>query len=138
MPKTPRNRNKTERSSNESTEKINRSDFNPAATSKAVTPFQQQVYDLISTIPEGKVTTYQLIAKTLNCKSPRAIGQALKRNPFAPQVPCHRVISTSLTIGGFCGQKVGHQIERKVAILKKEGVTFDEKGQVSQDQVFAF
>ena len=56
-----------------------------------VTEFQSRVYELLSKIPEGKVTTYAAMSKALD-SSPRAVGGACRRNPFAPQVPCHRVI----------------------------------------------
>mmetsp|Transcript_11074 Transcript_11074/g.20549 ORF Transcript_11074/g.20549 Transcript_11074/m.20549 type:complete len:209 (-) Transcript_11074:827-1453(-) len=58
------------------------------------TKFQSQVYSLISTIPEGKVSTYGKVAKKLS-SSARAVGNALRNNPFAPRVPCHRVIASS-------------------------------------------
>jgi methylated-DNA-[protein]-cysteine S-methyltransferase len=61
--------------------------------------------------------------------------QALRNNPFAPAVPCHRVVAQSRKIGGFTGSKDpnGPQIARKVALLKAEGVTFDAQGWVTQD-----
>lgn len=56
-----------------------------------VTEFQSRVYELLSQIPEGKVSTYAAMSRALD-SSPRAVGGACRRNPFAPQVPCHRVI----------------------------------------------
>ena len=94
------------------------------------TKFEQSVYDAICKIPKGKVTTYKLLAKTLNCGSNQAVGQALKRNPFAPEVPCHRVIATNLSLGGFSGQTEGPKIAKKRRLLKSEGVTFDAKGKL--------
>ena len=61
--------------------------------SKSVTPFQERVYALLQQIPEGKVTTYAAMAKALN-SSPRAVGGALRNNPFAPEVPCHRCVAS--------------------------------------------
>lgn len=75
----------------------------------------------ITAVPKGKVTTYGAIAQALKT-APRAVGQALKMNPFAPEVPCHRVVATSGNIGGFHGNTSGHQIDRKNNILKGEGV----------------
>jgi len=89
-----------------------------------VTPFQKKVYDAISKIPKGKVSTYKLVAEHIGCRSAQAVGQALKRNPFAPEVPCHRVVSSDLTIGGFCGKISGEKILEKIEILKSEGVNF--------------
>ena len=57
----------------------------------AVTSYQTRVYTLLSQIPSGKVSTYAALSKALE-SSPRAVGGALRRNPFAPEVPCHRII----------------------------------------------
>lgn len=90
----------------------------------AVTPFQQRVYRAVSRIPEGKVATYRGVADFIGCGAPRAVGQALKVNPYAPQVPCHRVIATNLTLGGFQGELKGSAIQRKRCLLAREGVLF--------------
>jgi methylated-DNA-[protein]-cysteine S-methyltransferase len=87
--------------------------------------FEQRVYRALSQVPAGHVTTYGLLAAHLGCRSPRAVGQALKRNPFAPRVPCHRVIASDLTIGGFSGERNGPEIEAKLALLRQEGVCLD-------------
>ena len=92
---------------------------------KTVTGFQEKVYAAVKRIPQGKVTTYKLLAKEVRCKSSQAVGQALKRNPFAPMVPCHRVILSDLSIGGFAGQTHGEEITRKQMLLKQEGILFD-------------
>jgi methylated-DNA-[protein]-cysteine S-methyltransferase len=66
--------------------------------------------------------------------SPRAVGNALRRNPFAPEVPCHRVVSTGGTIGGFKGKSgregEGTTLPLKRKLLRGEGVRFDGKGGV--------
>lgn len=59
-----------------------------------VTEYQTRVYSLLQQIPEGKVTTYAAMSKALN-SSPRAVGGALRNNPFAPEVPCHRCIAST-------------------------------------------
>ena len=56
------------------------------------TAYQERVYSRLKQIPEGRVSTYLAMSNALS-SSPRAIGGALRRNPFAPEVPCHRVIS---------------------------------------------
>ncbi len=89
-----------------------------------VTKFQKKVYDATEKIPRGKVSTYKSIAKFIGCKSSQAVGQALKKNPFAPRVPCHRVISSKLTIGGFGGDTSGYKIKEKLKLLANEGVKF--------------
>jgi methylated-DNA-[protein]-cysteine S-methyltransferase len=78
-----------------------------------------KVYILVNKIPKGKVTTYKIIAKKLNTKGYRAIGQVLNKNPNAPKVPCHRVIKSDGTIGGYAKGKV-----KKKEILRKEGIEF--------------
>lgn len=97
---------------------------------RRVTAFQAKVYSAVRQIPAGKVSTYAAVAEATGCKSPRAVGQALKVNPFAPDVPCHRVISSSLKIGGFQGQTTGSSISRKIQMLKDEGVVFDAAGRL--------
>jgi len=83
------------------------------------TPFQNKVYKLCSAVPKGRVTTYGAIAKALRLKGPgaRAVGNALNKNPYAPVVPCHRVVASDGSIGGFASG-----CKNKIAILKKEGV----------------
>jgi methylated-DNA-[protein]-cysteine S-methyltransferase len=49
--------------------------------------FAERVYDLLRTVPEGRVTTYKLIANALGTKAYRGVGQAMRRNPYAPEVP---------------------------------------------------
>jgi methylated-DNA-[protein]-cysteine S-methyltransferase len=59
-----------------------------------VTPYQERVYALLKQIPEGKITSYAALARALD-SSPRAVGGALRNNPFAPEVPCHRCIAST-------------------------------------------
>lgn len=104
-----------------------------------LTPFQVRVYQtLLLSVPEGKVTTYQALARAVHCKSNLAIGQALRRNPFAPTVPCHRVVRSDKTLGGFMGQTKGCNIEKKRKMLEQEGVQFDDQGFVKQEFIFTF
>jgi methylated-DNA-[protein]-cysteine S-methyltransferase len=87
-----------------------------------MTDFQKRVYDALKLIPKGKVTTYKILGDFIGCKSAQAIGQALTRNPDAPKVPCHRVIKTDGTIGGYA-----FWVSEKRAILAQEGVYFDSR-----------
>jgi len=89
-----------------------------------VTEFQEKVYCAVRRIPRGRVTTYKLLAESLGCRSPRAVGQALRRNPFATEVPCHRVIASDLSPGGFRGGNDGASVSKKLGLLEKEGVPF--------------
>ncbi|MBU0760189.1 MAG: MGMT family protein [Nanoarchaeota archaeon] len=55
--------------------------------------FSEKCYSVLKKVPRGKVTTYGEIA--------RAVGNAMKRNPYAPEVPCHRVVRSDGKVGGF-------------------------------------
>jgi len=93
-------------------------------TVNSLSPFAAKVYAALSKIPPGRVITYAALGRRLGCRSPRAIGQALRANPFAPEVPCHRVIASNLSPGGYSGQTRGPQLTRKLQLLAVEGVTF--------------
>lgn len=99
--------------------------FTMAPKRKAVSPFDKKVYALCSKIPPGRVSTYGSIATELGSCA-RAVGGALRRNPFAPMVPCHRVIASSLDLGGFNGEtdSNGPALSRKRQMLAEEGVQF--------------
>jgi len=84
--------------------------------------FNERVWNLMKRIPRGRVTTYKELARALNTKAYRAVGNACRNNPYAPKVPCHRVVKTSGLIGGFGGKMSGANVKRKIALLKKEGV----------------
>ena len=101
--------------------------------SDEITEFQRKVYGVTRLIPSGYMTTYGTIAKLIKCKSSQAVGQALKRNPWPIDledvdsnlmVPCHRVIAQNGNIGGFSGKRNGTQIDRKIKLLRKEGIRF--------------
>ena len=67
-----------------------------------VTPFQQKVYEALLKIPKGQVRTYAQVARAIGKpRAARAVGQALKRNRWAPMIPCHRVIASDGTLGGY-------------------------------------
>lgn len=85
-----------------------------------ITDFQRRVYLALLEIPAGQTISYRELGLRIGCRSPQAIGQALRRNPFAPLVPCHRVIASDGSIGGFHGEREGAMIEKKKALLKKE------------------
>jgi len=97
-------------------------------TEGLVTPFQYRVLEALCCVPVGRVTTYKYLARILKCGSTQAVGQALRRNPFAPLVPCHRVVQSDLTLGGFGGAREGAKIRNKERLLRREGVVFIEGG----------
>jgi O-6-methylguanine DNA methyltransferase len=86
---------------------------------KQPTAFQKEVWKAIAKIPKGKVTTYGHIAKYLRTKAVQAVGTAVGKNPYAPKIPCHRVVPANGKIGNYSGEG---GVEKKVALLQKEGV----------------
>ncbi|KAI7860328.1 6-O-methylguanine DNA methyltransferase [Circinella umbellata] len=108
------------------TEQEKREYINPKTT-RPLTAFQYKVYDLCSQIPRGQVSTYKAISDALN-GGPRAVGQALRINPFCPlPIPCHRVIASDMSIGGFSGGWGDCQfVADKKAKLAKEGCKFND------------
>jgi methylated-DNA-[protein]-cysteine S-methyltransferase len=82
------------------------------------TPFQRRVWEEISKIPYGKLTSYGLIARSLGKpRASRAVGNAVGQNPLAVVVPCHRVVWSNGGIGGF-----GGGLHRKRFLLNLEGI----------------
>ena len=68
------------------------------------TPFQRRVYEALLKIPRGQVRTYGQVARAIGRpKAARAVGQALKRNRWAPAIPCHRVVASGGKLGGYSG-----------------------------------
>ena len=83
-----------------------------------MTKFEEKVYQATSQIPRGKVATYKMIAKLIGVPgAARATGNALNKNPFAPRVPCHRIVKSDLSLGGFASGP-----HKKTFLLRKEGV----------------
>jgi methylated-DNA-[protein]-cysteine S-methyltransferase len=106
--------------------------------SRAITDFQRRVYLAVSYVPIGRVTTYKAVAKRIGCGSSQAVGQALKNNPFAPAVPCHRVIASDLTAGGFQGKRRGAALVRKLELLAGEGVSFKQGRLADRKTLYTF
>ena len=97
-------------------------------SSTQITDFQRRVYLALLEVPRGQTITYGELGRRIGCRSAQAIGQALRRNPFAPDVPCHRVIAADGSLCGFNGQRQGEQIERKRKLLEEEGLGNEELG----------
>lgn len=115
----------------------------------ALTPFRKHVLLLLTQVPRGRFTTYKALAaaaaahSSKSASSARAVGSAMRNNPFAPTVPCHRVLAADGKIGGFKGEWTGRSggakgiaaeegefVTEKRALLKSEGVKFDGAGRV--------
>jgi len=95
-------------------------EFVPEFRWERLPPFFGKALKVTLTIPKGRVSTYQGVAEGAGVpRAARAVGNAEASNPFAPFVPCHRVISSSLSLGGY-----GGSLDVKKAILRREGVVF--------------
>ena len=88
--------------------------------SNEITAFQRRVYMELLNVPAGCTITYGQLAQRIGCRSAQAVGQALKRNPFAPYVPCHRVVAADGSIGGYFGKREGEMIEQKRKLIEEE------------------
>lgn len=87
-----------------------------------VTPFQEKVLNQLVLIPYGETRTYGEIAKKLKT-SPRAVGNACRRNPVPIVIPCHRVVA-SKSLGGYSGAAEGETQDIKRHLLKLEGISY--------------
>jgi methylated-DNA-[protein]-cysteine S-methyltransferase len=92
-----------------------------AQTSRSSQTFSEQCYELLKKVPAGKVTTYKDIAHALHSKAYRAVGTAMRKNPHSfcegGDVPCHRVVNSDGTLGGFA-----FGTAKKKDLLQQEGV----------------
>ena len=88
----------------------------PKATWEPLTRFTQRVYLATCRIPKGQTRSYQWIANAIGRpRATRAVGNALQRNPFAPIIPCHLVIHSDGSLGGYARGPA-----RKRALLRRE------------------
>ena len=79
-------------------------------------PFQVKIWNYLKKIPKGKVKSYLEVAKAIGKpKAFRAVANAVGKNPYPPKIPCHRVIRSDGTLGGYSG-KGGIQQKRKLLI----------------------
>jgi methylated-DNA-protein-cysteine methyltransferase-like protein len=94
--------------------------------------YREKVYELVSKIPKGKVTTYGAIGKKLHM-SPRTVGTALHLNPYEGEVPCHRVVNRDGRIApGFAFGGIGEQRKR----LEREGIVFKDETHIDLSVYF--
>ena len=84
------------------------------------TKFQLKVWAYLNKIPRGNIKTYSQVAKAIGKPfAVRAVANAIGKNPYAPKIPCHRVIRSDRLLGGYSG-KGG--VKTKRFLLKKEGI----------------
>jgi methylated-DNA-[protein]-cysteine S-methyltransferase len=81
--------------------------------------FVEKVWALTARIPCGKITTYAELARALGSRGYRAVGLAMNRNPYAPRVPCHRVVGSDGRLTGYAGG-----LPAKRRMLLEEGIRF--------------
>jgi len=91
--------------------------------------FQRKVLNVIYKIPVGFVSTYACIAEKLST-SPRSIGRALATNPFPIIVPCHRIVKSDGSLGGYQGSSW-----MKKRLLESEGIKFDENKIIDKNRI---
>lgn len=78
-------------------------DFLPPLNLDGVSDFARRVYEATLQVPFGQTATYGEIAHRIGCRSPRAVGQALHRNPIWLIIPCHRIIGANGSLTGYAG-----------------------------------
>lgn len=94
-------------------------------SARSLLSFNEKVWELCKKVPKGKVTTYKEIAAAMKTKAYRAVGNALKRNPYSPAVPCHRVVGSDGALVGFA-----RGLKKKAEMLRKEGIKI-KKGKIA-------
>lgn len=90
----------------------------PTNSKNAPKKFFDRCYEKLCTVPKGSITTYGDLAKALGSKGSRAVGNAMNKNKNAPRIPCHRVVRSDGSLGGYA-----FGIKKKIELLTKEGVT---------------
>lgn len=104
----------------------------PIDLSLVASEFQRRALVRLRRIPAGAVVTYQSLAGMVGSPSAqRAVGNTVASNPVAIYVPCHRVIKSDLTIGNY-----GGGVERKLKLLRAEGVAADHARRLPSDAVY--
>jgi len=79
--------------------------------------FDNMCYELLKKVPFGKVITYKEIARALNSKAYRAVGNAMNKNRDLKNIHCYKVVKSNGEVGGYAlGAK------RKIELLKKDGI----------------
>jgi methylated-DNA-[protein]-cysteine S-methyltransferase len=98
--------------------------YNFSLAKKHLPNYTERVIEIARLIPTGYVTSYGAIAKVTG-GSPRAVGNVMSMNPFAPLVPCHRVVRSDLTLGGYSGG-----LNLKLQLLEREKRGFTSKREI--------
>jgi len=88
--------------------------------SRGLSDFHLRIYMELLKVPRGTTVTYGELARRIGCGSPQAVGQALRNNPFAPEIPCHRVVAADGSLGGYGGSRAPAAVARKRTLLAEE------------------
>jgi len=101
--------------------------------------YSQKVLAVLAKVPVGYVTTYGALAKTAG-GGPRAVGRVMAANPFAPLIPCHRVVRSDFSVGGYGGEVIGNGPQTKRTILQRENRGYKEpiKIKISGSALYLF
>ncbi len=97
-------------------------------------PYARKIIEVVTFIPVGYVSSYGCIAKAAG-GSPRAVGRVMATNPFAPIVPCHRVVNSDFTLGGYGG---GLHAKLEILSREKRGYSSEKEISVNDDKLRVF
>ena len=89
--------------------------------------YSKKVLGVLAKVPVGYVTTYRALAKATG-GGPRAVGNVMAANPFAPLIPCHRVVRSDFKLGGY-----GGGLDTKRKILEREDRGYREESKINVD-----
>ncbi|MBD3790280.1 MAG: MGMT family protein [Campylobacterales bacterium] len=91
--------------------------------------FNERCYELLKQIPKGKVITYAKIANALDTKAYRAVGNAMAKNKNLITIPCHRVVKSDGSVGGYA---LG--VDKKIELLQSEGVIISDEKKIDLER----
>mgnify|MGYP006258632897 CR=1 FL=1 len=110
---------------------MKKSNATKTQSTETITPFDRLVYLAALSIPKSKVCTYGDLAAAIGKKgAARAVGSSLARNPYAPEVPCHRIVRKGGHLAGYQGKTKDLALKKKSKMLATEKVAFKDNGSV--------
>jgi len=98
-----------------------------------MTAFQERVYEAVRSVPRGFAVSYGEVGRCIGCKSARAVGAALRKNPSPEITPCYRVVAANGALTGFFGASAAESLTRKRRLLEADGVEFNAFGRVRKE-----
>jgi O-6-methylguanine DNA methyltransferase len=94
--------------------------------------YSRRVLSFLAKVPVGYVTTYGALAKAAGGGA-RAVGNVMRNNPLAPLIPCHRVVRSDFSVGGYGGEVGGEGTKMKLIILHREDRGYKEPVEIKMD-----